>query len=49
MSIPITAIVTLHFSIVDVLLVFGAPCQLQTPAGQKHGQTIPVAVIGAGH
>jgi len=26
-----------------VLLVFGAPCQLQTLAGQEHGRTIPLA------
>src|SRR3984885_1188022 len=28
-----------------VLLVFGAPCQLLSPAGQEHGRTIPLAVI----
>src|SRR5882724_12903406 len=27
----------------DVLLVFGAPCQLQSLAGQEHGRTIPLA------
>jgi hypothetical protein len=26
-----------------MLLVFGAPCQLQSLAGQEHGQTIPLA------
>ena len=26
-----------------VLLVFGAPCQLQSLAGQEHGRTIPLA------
>jgi hypothetical protein len=26
----------------DVLLVFGAPCQLQSLAGQEHGRTIPL-------
>jgi hypothetical protein len=25
-----------------VLLVFGAPCQLQSLAGQEHGRTIPL-------
>jgi hypothetical protein len=25
-----------------VLLVFGAPCQLKTLAGQEHGRTIPL-------
>jgi hypothetical protein len=29
----------------DVLLVFGAPCQLQSLAGQEHGRTIPLAVM----
>jgi hypothetical protein len=29
----------------DVLLVFGAPCQLQALAGQEHGRTIPLAVM----
>ena len=29
-----------------VLLVFGAPCQLQLLAGQEHGQTIPLADVG---
>ena len=29
-----------------VLLVFGAPCQLQSLAGQEHGRTIPLADIG---
>jgi hypothetical protein len=28
-----------------VLLVFGAPCQLQSLAGQEHGRTIPLADI----
>jgi hypothetical protein len=28
-----------------VLLVFGAPCQLKTLAGQEHGRTIPLADI----
>jgi hypothetical protein len=27
----------------DVLLVFGAPCQLQSLPGQEHGRTIPLA------
>jgi hypothetical protein len=26
-----------------VLLVFGAPCQHETLAGQEHGRTIPLA------
>ena len=26
----------------NVLLVFGAPCPLQSPAGQEHGRTIPL-------
>ena len=30
-----------------MLLVFGAPCQLRSLAGQEHGRTIPLAVIGA--
>ena len=29
----------------DVLLVFGAPCQLRLLAGQEHGRTIPLADI----
>jgi len=29
-----------------VLLVFGAPCQLRTLAGQEHGRTIPLADAG---
>ena len=29
-----------------VLLVFGAPCQLQSLAGQEHGRTIPLAEVG---
>jgi hypothetical protein len=29
-----------------VLLVFGAPGQLKTLAGQEHGRTIPLADIG---
>jgi len=29
----------------DVLLVFGAPCQLQSLARQEHGRTIPLAEI----
>src|ERR1700694_6353936 len=29
-----------------VLLVLGAPCQLRSLAGQEHGRTIPLAVIG---
>src|SRR5450631_2529582 len=29
-----------------VLLVFGAPCQHETLAGQEHGRTIPLADIG---
>jgi hypothetical protein len=28
-----------------VLLVFGAPCQLPSLAGQEHGRTIPLAVM----
>jgi hypothetical protein len=28
-----------------VLLVFGAPCQLRSLAGQEHGRTIPLADI----
>ena len=31
-----------------VLLVFGAPCQLQSLAGQEHGRTIPLAEVGPG-
>jgi hypothetical protein len=31
-----------------VLLVFGAPCQLPSLAGQEHGRTIPLADIGSG-
>jgi hypothetical protein len=31
-----------------VLLVFGAPSQLKTLAGQDHGQTIPLADIAGG-
>ena len=27
----------------SVLLVSGAPCQLQSLAGQEHGRTIPLA------
>jgi hypothetical protein len=30
----------------DVLLVFGAPCQLPSLAGQEHGRTIPLADLG---
>ena len=29
----------------DVLLVFGAPCQLPLLAGPEHGRTIPLADI----
>lgn len=29
----------------DVLLVFDAPCQLQSLAGQEHGRTIPLGDI----
>jgi len=29
----------------DVLLVFGAPCQLPLLAGPEHGRTIPLAVM----
>jgi hypothetical protein len=44
MSMPITAtIAILHFSAMHLLLVFGAPCQLLTLAGQEHGRTIPLA------
>jgi hypothetical protein len=28
-----------------VLLVFGAPCQHKTLAGQEHGRTIPLSDI----
>jgi hypothetical protein len=28
-----------------VLLVFGAPCQLRSLAGQEHGRTIPLAEV----
>jgi len=31
-----------------VLLVFGAPCQLQSLAGQEHGRTIPLADLPRG-
>src|SRR5207248_10792100 len=31
----------------DVLLVFGAPCQLLSLAGQEHGRTIPLADLQA--
>jgi hypothetical protein len=30
----------------DVLLVFGAPCQLPSLARQEHGRTIPLADLG---
>jgi len=30
-----------------VLLVFGAPCQLRSLAGQEHGRTIPLADLRA--
>jgi hypothetical protein len=30
-----------------VLLVFGAPCQHKTLAGQEHGRTIPLTDIGS--
>jgi len=30
-----------------VLLVFGAPCQLPSLAGQEHGRTIPLTDITA--
>jgi len=42
-STPITAIVIRDCSAMNVLLVFGAPGQLQTPAGQEHDRTIPLA------
>jgi hypothetical protein len=29
-----------------MLLVFGAPCQLPSLAGQEHGRTIPLADMG---
>jgi hypothetical protein len=29
----------------DVLLVFGAPCQLPSLTGREHGRTIPLADI----
>jgi len=32
----------------SMLLVFGAPSQLKTQAGQEHGRTIPLADIRAG-
>jgi hypothetical protein len=28
-----------------VLLVFGAPCQLRSLAGQEHGRTIPLSEV----
>jgi hypothetical protein len=28
-----------------MLLVFGAPCQLPSLAGQEHGRTIPLAEV----
>jgi hypothetical protein len=28
-----------------VLLIFGAPCQLRSLAGQEHGRTIPLADV----
>jgi hypothetical protein len=31
----------------DVLLVFGAPCQHKTLAGQEHGRTIPLSDMEA--
>ena len=31
-----------------VLLVFGAPCQLRSLAGQEHGRTIPLTDITHG-
>jgi hypothetical protein len=31
----------------DVLLVFGAPCQFQSLAGQEHGRTIPLTDVGS--
>ena len=43
MSMPITAIAGEDFAAMAMLFVFGAPCQLQTLAGQEHGQTIPLA------
>jgi hypothetical protein len=32
----------------SVLLVFGAPCQLRSLAGQEHGQTIPLCEVPLG-
>ena len=42
---PITEIALLRFLRHGVLLVFGAPCQLLSLAGQEHGRTIPLADI----
>jgi hypothetical protein len=41
-SIPTIAIPAFGHS---VLLVFGAPCQLRSLAGQEHGRTIPLTDI----
>jgi len=46
-STPITAIVMRACSAMNVLLVFGAPGQLQTPAGQEHDRTIPLGDMPA--
>jgi hypothetical protein len=32
-----------------VLLVFGAPCQLLSPAGLEHGRTIPLPDMSTAH
>ena len=42
---PITATELVEILRHGVLLVFGAPCQLQSLAGQEHGRTIPLADI----
>jgi hypothetical protein len=46
---PITAIAVLSIEFLrhGVLLVFGAPGQLKTLAGQEHGRTIPLADVAA--
>ena len=44
---PTVAIAVIGFSRHGVLLVFGAPSQLDLLAGQEHGRTIPLATVGA--
>ena len=44
-SMPITATGLLRVLRHGVLLVFGAPCQPQSLAGQEHGRTIPLCDI----